>query len=155
MGNHLKKLGITAVLSVALLAGCAGPPSAGAPTVTVTATTTVTPVTAPTNTATPTPTPTPAPVKTSGNYGADLAAAGVVPDDVASYGKFMKEELCDSSLTQFAAVGSFNYGVDRFGRPGSEASGSGPAVVRLTVAYFCPERASAAEKQLNTLGYIK
>jgi hypothetical protein len=52
-------------------------------------------------------------------------------------------------------VGSFNYGVKRHGIPGSEASGSSPAVVRLTVAYFCPERAAAAEKELKTLGYIK
>lgn len=144
----MKKLAATAVLSAALLSGCAGAPAA-APTVTVTATTTVTPST------TATPKATPAPVKTSGDYGADLASAGVVPDNVQMFGEYMEKNLCDSSLSQQAAVGSFNYGVDRFGKPGSEASGSGPAVVRLTVAYYCPERASAAEKQLKALSYIK
>lgn len=151
----MKKLAAATVLSAVLLAGCAGPPSAGTPTVTVTATTTVSATPAPTVTATPKAAATPAPVKTSGNYGADLAAAGVVPDNTAQFGDFMAEYLCDSSLTQLGAVGSFNYGVDRFGTPGSEASGSGPAVVRLTVAYFCPERAAAAEKELKTLGYTK
>lgn len=151
----MKKLAVTAALSVALLAACAGPPSAGTSTVTVTATTTVTPAAAPTTTATPMSAATPSAVKTNGNYRADLAAAGVVPDDAAQFGDFMADYLCDSSLSQYAAVGSFNYGVDRFGEPGSEASGSGPAVVRLTVAYFCPERAAAAEAQLKALGYVE
>jgi hypothetical protein len=141
----LKKPVITAALSIALLTGCAGAPSADAPPVTVTATTTVT----------ATPSATPEPVATSGNYGADLAAAGTVPDDVAQYGTFMAKNLCESSLSQMAAVGSFSYGVERFGMPGSEASGSSPAIVRLTVAYFCPERASAAEAKLTELGYTK
>lgn len=148
----MKKLAATTVLSAALLAGCAGPPSASAPTVTVTATTTVTPAAAPTKTATPKATPTPSPVKTSGNYGADLAAAGIVPDDVADYGKFMAEYMCDSPLT---GISSFSDKVRQLGMPGGESGGRGPAVVRLTVAYFCPERAGEGEKQLVFHGYVK
>lgn len=67
----------------------------------------------------------------------------------------MAKELCRSSMDPNAVTNSFSYGVKRFGMPGSEASGSSPSVVRLTVAYFCPERAAAAEKELKTLGYIK
>ncbi|MFJ6377412.1 hypothetical protein ACIQH9_17050 [Pseudarthrobacter oxydans] len=94
-------------------------------------------------------------MKTSGHYGADLGAAGIVPDDAKDYGDYLAKHLCQSSLTQASAIGSFNYGVDRFGKPGGESSGTGPAAVRLTVAYYCPERTAAAEKQLKTLGYIK
>lgn len=148
----MKKLALAAALSAALLTGCAGSPSA-APTATATATVTTT-VTATPKT-TPTPTPTPTAVKTSGNYGTDLAAAGIVPDNVKDYGEYMAKYFCQSSLTQASAVGSFHYSVDRFGKPGGESSGTGPAVVRLTVAYYCPERTSAAEKELKTLGYIK
>jgi hypothetical protein len=53
----MKKFAAMAVLSGALLAGCAGPLSASAPTVTVTATTTAAPSAAPGNTATPKATP--------------------------------------------------------------------------------------------------
>lgn len=54
-----------------------------------------------------------------------------------------------------AVTNRFSDNVKRNGIPGSERSGSSPAVVRLTVAYFCPERASDAEKELKTLGYVK
>lgn len=150
----MKKLAATAVLSAVLLTGCSGAPSASEPTVTVTATTTVTASAAPTTAApktTPKASPTPAPVKTSGSYGADLAAAGVVPDDVADYGKFMAKYLCDSPMTGFS---SFSDQVNQFGEPGGESGGRGPAVVRLTVAYFCPARAAEAEKSLAYHGYL-
>lgn len=147
------KITALALLSAAVLTGCAGSPSA-TPTATVAHTVTAAPSPTPAKT-TAIATPTPAPVQTSGNYGADLAAAGVVPDDVKDYGDFMADYMCESSLTQASAIGSFNYGVDRFGKPGGEATGTGPAVVRLTVAYYCPERAAAAEKQLKALGYVK
>ncbi|MHA7297692.1 hypothetical protein [Pseudarthrobacter sp. MDT3-1] len=118
----------------------------------MTATTTVTPTASPAKTATPKATPTPAPVKTSGSYGADLAAAGVVPDDVANYGKFMAKYMCDSPMS---GISSFSDQVRQFGIPGGESGGRGPAVVRLTVAYFCPARAAEAEKQLAYHGYLK
>lgn len=151
----MNKLAAATVLSAAFLAGCAGPPPSAAPTVTATATTTATPAKNTSPKATPTPTPTPQPVKTSGSYGADLAASGVVPDNVASYGDYVKKYMCTSDLTKTAGVGSFKYAVETLGKPGSESSGSGPAVVRLTIAYFCPERAAAGEKQLKSLGYIQ
>ena len=91
----------------------------------------------------------PAPVKTTGDYGADLAAAGIVPDDVEEYRKFMVDFLCKSP------IGSFSEEVRDVGVPGGESTGRSPAVVRLTVAYFCPERAAEAEKQLRLHGYVK
>lgn len=151
----MKTLAAAAALSAALLTGCAGAPSASAPTVAVTATTTVKPAPAPTKTATPKSAPTPAPVKTSGNYGADLAAAGTVPDNVADYGKYMAELLCDPPITKVDEFGNFSHAVYRYGEPGSESRGSGPMVVQLTVAYYCPERLSEANKELKKLGYIK
>lgn len=148
----MKKLAASTVLSVALLTGCAGGPAAS-PTATATVTATVTQTAAPTRTATPTPTRTPAPVKTSGNYGADLAAAGIIPDDVADYGQFMKKELCDSSLGKHKfwdrSVLSENI------RTLASAEAKDLAMVRLSVAYFCPERAGLAEEALREHGYIK
>lgn len=92
-------------------------------------------------------------MRLSGNYGADLATAGTVPDDTTQFGSFMTKELCESSLSKTALLRSFSSSVKRFGMPGSESSGSSPSVVRLTVAYFCPERATAAEEALKALGY--
>lgn len=146
----MKLPALVVALSAAALAGCAGAPAASTPAVTVTAT--VTAEAAPK--ATPKAIPTPSPVPTSGNYGADLAAVGVVPDNVASFGAFMKKQMCDSDLTKKTAVGSFSHSVEQMGKPGTEATGTGPAVVRLTVAYFCPARSLAAENQLKTLGYV-
>lgn len=150
----MKKLAATAVLSAALLTGCAVAPTS-TPTATATATTTVTATVAPSTTATvkakaaiPTPTPTPAIAKTSGNYGADLAAAGIVPDDVADYGKFMKEQLCDAPLT---GLSSFSESVRILGSSASDDV----AKIRLSVAYFCPERVALGEKELRLHGYVK
>lgn len=155
----MRKLVITAAASVALLSGCATPPSASAPTATVTATTTVTATVAPAkSTATPTkasaaPTPAPSPIKTSGNYGADLAAAGIVPDSVASYGQFMKEQLCDAPLTT-APMRNYSKFSESIRQLGS-AEAKDVASARLSIAYFCPERKALAEDALKLHGYIK
>lgn len=150
----MKKLAATAVLSSALLTGCASALSASAPTVTVTATTTFTPSPATTQTATPkpTPTPTPSPVKTSGDYGADLAAAGVIPDSVARYATFMEEKLCDAPLT-IARPFKYTHFSDSVRTQGSDTEDI--AATRLSVAYFCPERSALAEEALKEHGYIK
>lgn len=94
-------------------------------------------------------------MKTSGSYATDLAAAGTKPEDPAFFGDHMAKELCRSSMDPTAVINRFSDNVKRNGIPGSERSGSSPSVVRLTVAYFCPERASDAEKELKTLGYVK
>lgn len=150
----MNKLAFAAALSATvLLTGCAGSPSA-APTITATVTATVTAAaTTPTKKAAPTPTP--APVKTSGSYAADLAAAGTKPEDPDFFGDHMAKQLCRSSMDPNAVTNRFSDAVERSGMPGSEAGGSSPAVVRLSVAYFCPERAAAAEKELKALGYIQ
>lgn len=93
---------------------------------------------------------TPSPIATSGDFGADLAAAGTVPDNVASFGEFMEENLCHSPMT---GISNFSEQVRRLGTPGSESSGSSPSVVRLTIAYFCPARADVAEQELKAHGY--
>lgn len=122
---------------------------------TLTTTTTVTAAPAPVKTTKVplTSTPAPTPIKTSGNYGADLAAAGIVPDDVADYGKFMKEYLCDVPLTKdkFWDRSEFSESL----RTLSSAASDDVAKVRLSVAYFCPQRTALAEEALKEHGYIK
>lgn len=148
----MKTLAATAALAAVLLTGCSGPPSASVPTVTVTATTTATPAAAPAKTAAPAPTATPTPVKTSGNYGADLAAASVIPDSVSRYAQFMEEQLCDAPLT-IARPFKYTHFSNRVRIQGSDADDV--AATRLSVAYFCPERAELAEAALKEHGYIK
>lgn len=148
----MKMLAAMAALSAVLLTGCSGPPSASAPTVTVTATTTVTAAAAPLETVAPAPTATPTPVKTSGNYGADLAAAGVIPDSVSRYAKFMEESFCDAPLT-IARPFKYTHFSNSVRTQGSGADDV--AATRLSVAYFCPERAELAEAALKEHGYIK
>lgn len=148
-GGTIKKLAVTNVLTAAVLTGCAGPPPADTPVATATATTTVNSAAAPTKT------PTPAPVKTSGDYGADLAAAGTVPDDVEDYGTYMAGLLCNPPITRDDEFGNFSHEVYRNGEPGDEAAGRGPAVVQLTVAYYCPERIAEANQELKKHGYLK
>lgn len=154
MGEQLNKLAAVAFLTLPLLAGCAGTPSS-APTTTDSATPSATTVEAVTETSTEIPSPETTPsaaIEVSGDYGADLAAAGVVPDDVAAYGKFMAEYMCDSPIN---GVTTFSDQVRMFGEPGGESGGRGPAVVRLTVAYYCPERDALAEEYLKVHGYTE
>lgn len=92
-------------------------------------------------------------MKTIGNYGADLAAAGIVPDDVADYGLFMKEELCDGAITKHKfwdrSVLSENI------RTLASSAAEDVASVRLSIAYFCPEHSPLAEAALKEHGYVK
>lgn len=90
-------------------------------------------------------------VATSGSYGADLAALGMVPDDITSYAEFMTKHLCESDLTD--SLMGFPADVRQWGKPGGESTGYGPDIVRLTVAYYCPERTDAAETELESNGY--
>jgi hypothetical protein len=94
-------------------------------------------------------------VKTTGSYGADLAAAGTVPEDIGLFGDVISKELCKSSLSPNDPLQTFRTSVKQFGMPGGAAGGRSPSVVRLTVAYFCPERTAAAEGMLKDLGYTK
>ena len=127
----MKKFAVPAVLFIAFLTGCESSPDASpAVTTTVTATATAAKTTKAT--------PTPSPIKTSGDYGADLAAAGVVPDSVTRYAGFMEERLCDAPLTTRKP---FDY--TEFSNSVRTIASTAPdhiATVRLSVAYFCPER---------------
>jgi len=75
----------------------------------------------------------------------------MVPDDITSYAEFMTKNLCESDLTD--SLLGFPREVRIFGEPGGESTGYGPDIVRLTVAYFCPERTDAAETELESNGY--
>lgn len=128
-----------ALLLIALLSGCSGAVEIAS---TGTASTTATPAPTPTVTKTVTvaPTPTPSAIKTSGSYTADLAALGVVPDNVKSFATYMEEEICDQTGT--------GLGVSVRSIGGNE-TGGGTAGVRLTVAYFCPEKSQEVESYLD------
>jgi hypothetical protein len=120
------------------LSGCSGAAESAKPA----ATTSTAPAPTPTvtKTVTVTPTPTPAPVKTSGSYKADLAALGVVPDNVQSFADYMKKEICDETGTSLGiSVRSI----------GGNSTGGGPDGVRLTVAYFCPTKSQEVESYLD------
>lgn len=85
----------------------------------------------------------------SGDYGKDLEVAGIVPDDVASYGKYMSEYMCDTPLGP--GIGELDRIVRTLGM-GTPENGSGPTALRITVAYFCPHREQALEKSLTANG---
>lgn len=140
-----------ALLPAALLTACSGTPAA-APATTVTHTVTATPTPTSGKTAAKPASP-PAQEKTSGNYGTDLAAAGVIPDSVARFAAFMEEELCEAPLTTRRP---FNY--TEFSNSVRTLASTAPddiAAVRLSVAYFCPERKSLAEEALQYHGYLE
>ncbi|MDP9933836.1 hypothetical protein J2T11_000160 [Paenarthrobacter nicotinovorans] len=126
-----------------LLTGCAVGNATAQPPTTVTQTATVT--------AAATPSPTPTMVATSGDYGADLAAAGIIPDSVTRYGQFMKEELCFAPLTKapFRDYSKFSESVRTLASSETKKTES----LRLSVAYFCPERRDLAEEALALHGY--
>jgi ABC-type Fe3+-hydroxamate transport system substrate-binding protein len=125
-----------ALLLITVLTGCSGATESASPA----ATTSTAPTPTVTKTVTVTPTPTPAPVKTSGSYKADLAALGVVPDNVKSFADYMKKEICDETGTSLGiSVRSI----------GGNSTGGGPDGVRLTVAYFCPTKSQEVESYLD------
>lgn len=152
----MKNTAALATLSVVLVAGCTSPSTPAATPATTTPASTAAAEFIPEPSATPStesPSPEPVPVETSGDYGADLATAGVIPDDVLDYGQFMKEELCDASLGKHKfwdrSVLSENI------RTLASAEPDDVAAVRISVAYFCPERAELAEEALREHGHIK
>ena len=136
----MKKLAtsVAALLLITVLSGCSG----AAESASSAATTSTAPAPTPTvtKTITVTPTPTPALIRTSGSYKADLAALGVVPDNVKSFADYMEKEICDET-------GS-NLGVS-VRSIGGNATGGGVDGVRLTVAYFCPEKSQEVESYLD------
>lgn len=135
----MKKLAMSgaALLFITVLSGCSGAAESANPA----ATTSTTPAPTPTVTKTVTvkATPTPAPIKTSGSYKADLAAVGVVPDNVKSYADWMEEQICEQTGT--------GLGVSVRSIGGDEAGANDS--VRLTVAYFCPEKSQEVESYLD------
>ncbi|KUM37698.1 hypothetical protein [Arthrobacter sp. EPSL27] len=135
----MKKLAISAAaaLLITVLSGCGGAAESASPA----ATTSTTPAPTPTvtKTVTATPTPTPAPIKTSGSYKADLAALGIAPDNVKSYADWMEKQICQQTGT--------GLGVSVRSIGGDEAGANDS--VRLTVAYFCPEKSQEVESYLD------
>ncbi len=93
-----------------------------------------------TKTVTVAPTPKPTSISTTGSYKADLAALGVVPDNVQSYADWMETEICDETG---ASLGVSVRSI------GGNATGGGVDGVRLTVAYFCPEKSQEVESYLE------
>lgn len=154
----MKHHALRVVLAAGMLAGCGGAADEPAPR-TSTQADTETPASPETPAAIPepapaTPPPEPAPIQTSGDYGTDLAAAGVVPDDLQDYGQFMTVEICESPLTKhkFWDHSEFSESV-RLLAAGPDLEGI--AAIGLTVAYFCPERTDLAEEVFREHGYIK
>ncbi|WP_164198895.1 hypothetical protein [[Micrococcus luteus] ATCC 49442] len=133
----MKKLAMSAaaLLLATVLSGCSGAAESASPA----ATTSTTPAPTVTKTVTAAPTPTPAPIKTSGSYKADLTALGVVPDNVKSYSDWMEEQICEQTGT--------GLGVSVRSLGGYEAGANDS--VRLTVAYFCPEKSQEVESYLD------
>jgi ABC-type Fe3+-hydroxamate transport system substrate-binding protein len=138
MNKHA--VSIAALLLVATLSGCSGAGSSAnsaSPTAT-----TISPTPTATKTVTKTATATPSTLATTGSYAADLAALGVVPDNVKSYADYMEKQICDQTGTGLGvAVRSIGGGTAK--------TGGGVDVVRLTVAYFCPNKSQEVESYLD------
>lgn len=147
-------------LAMIVLAGCGGSEAdVASPDTSQSASASVSPRPTATPKKTPTPkttTPTPAeaePTQTTGDYGADLAAIGIIPDSVAGYGEFMARNMCsDDDPTDVNSL--FNMNVRVALLPGSvPESGGGVETLRLAVDYFCPERAGVLEESIETHGF--
>lgn len=88
----------------------------------------------------------PQPVPISGVYEEDLAALGFFPDDISDYAPFMKSKMCEGDTAD--QTGSFRRNVRQL-HDGDPALGSGAEILRLTVAYFCPERAGVLNEAIE------
>ncbi|MDB5243850.1 MAG: hypothetical protein JWP57_4476 [Spirosoma sp.] len=140
MHSVSKKLGLLAGAAL-LLTGCGGQAgtaaaTSGAPTAAA--------IVQPTATATPSAAAAPAAtsVPTSGSYAADVSKLGVLPDSMDSYIKWTKGQICEKEGTALGVAVRLIGG-------GTPSSGGGPEVVRLTVAYFCPEKSQEVEEALE------
>lgn len=141
IGGTLDKLAVSggALLLLTLVSGCSGA-GASANSAIPSATATASPTPTVTKTVTVKATPTPSTIATTGSYAADLASLGVVPDSVPSYADWMQEQICDSTGSSLGvSVRSI----------GGNESGGGTDVVRLSVAYFCPEKSQEVESYLD------
>lgn len=88
------------------------------------------------------PTPTPKGIPTSGSYASDVTKLGIKPDNMQSYASWMKERICEQD--------SVGLGIAVRSIGGSTvASGGGVEVVRLTNAYFCPNKTQEIEAALD------
>lgn len=146
LGGNMKKPALVLALALLALAGCSSSTETGDAPSSATATNKA-PTTSPRpTTARPSPVtyevPSATGIPMSGSYAEDIAALGIQPDDVADYTSWMKERICDQDRVGLGvAVRSIG---------GSEpASGGGQEVVRLTVAYFCPEKSQEVETALD------
>ncbi|MGV0109006.1 hypothetical protein [Arthrobacter sp. CP30] len=88
----------------------------------------------------------PQPLPISGVYEEDLAALGFFPDDISDYAPFMKANVCEGDTSD--QTGSFRRNVRQL-HDGDPALGSGAEILRLTVAYFCPERAGVLDEAIE------
>lgn len=88
-------------------------------------------------------------VETSGDFGADLEALTEIrPDDVDDFRAYIAEGICETDTAPDAVgPGAFSVMVKRYGDDAPEA-GTHPDLVRLVVAYDCPDRAELAEEYL-------
>lgn len=129
-----------ALLLVAILSGCSGAGSSANSATPTATTTSPTPTPTPAKTVTKTAKATPSTIATTGSYAADLAALGVVPDNVKSFADFMEKQICDQT--------GAGLGVSVRSIGGNE-TGGGIDGVRLTVAYFCPNKSQEVESYLD------
>lgn len=88
-------------------------------------------------------------VETSGDFRTDLEALTEIrPDDVDDFRAYIAEGICESDTSPDAVgPGAFSVMVKRYGADSPEA-GNHPDLVRLVVAYDCPDRAELAEDYL-------
>ncbi|MGQ1798075.1 hypothetical protein ACT4S5_13195 [Kocuria oceani] len=77
----------------------------------------------------------------TGDYAADLAAIGIVPDDLVDYRQFMKRNICEADPDQTWGVGSMSQAVKPWA----------PDSSRLAAAYDCPELADEVEEAIDAM----
>lgn len=133
----MKKYTLSAALLVltVLLSGCSDTTAGAIPSTPGTTSTRTTTEMAPA-----VPSPESFPVATTGSYEADLAALGVVPDNIQSFSAWMNDQICAQTG---AALGVSVRSI------GGNETGGGVEGVRLAVAYFCPEKSPEVESYLE------
>lgn len=88
-------------------------------------------------------------LQVSGDFEADLTEyTGIEPDDVDDFREYIAEGLCETDIDP-EAVGpeAFSVMAKRYGDDSPE-TGTHPDLVRLVVAYDCPDRVELAEQYL-------